>query len=149
MHGPIVVHDTNETALIGASVLPPTNRTLQLMMSDISFTNGVVGKVVNGTNYSLNTLIQNCENLILGLTNGIDTCGSGGNPGDLFLCNGDVPSRGGTFCAPIMDSTPNFYIGKNQRVRLQLFNASISRNCYLTLKYPCSNPTGDTNLYNI
>jgi FtsP/CotA-like multicopper oxidase with cupredoxin domain/streptogramin lyase len=149
MYGAIVVHDTNETALINSGVLPPTNRTFQLLMSDISFTNGVVGKVVNGTNYSLNTLIQYCENLILGVPGGQDMFNPAGNPGSIFLCNGTVPSRGGTFCAPIMDSTPFFYIGKNQRVRLELFNASISRNCYLTLKYPCSNTTGDTNLYHI
>src|SRR5262249_7102405 len=72
-----------------------------------------------------------------------------GRPGDILLCNGEVPSRGGTLCAPVIDSTPFFLIGKNQRVRLQLFNASISRNCYLSLKYPCSGPTGDTNLYHI
>ena len=150
MYGAMIVHDTNETALIGAGVLPPTNRTFQLLMSDISFTNGVVGKMFNGTNYSLNTLIQLCENSILGEpeANGA-ACGAAGPPGDIFLCNGEVPGRGGPFCAPIMDSRPFFFIGKNQRVRLQLFNASISRNCYLTLKYPCSNPTGDTNLYHI
>jgi FtsP/CotA-like multicopper oxidase with cupredoxin domain/streptogramin lyase len=150
MYGAIVVHDTNETALINSGVLPPTNRTFQLLMSDVSFTNGVIGKVVNGTNYSLNTLIQMCENSILGGPNANgDVCGSAGSPGDFFLCNGETPSRGGTFCAPIMDSKPFFFIGKNQRVRLQLFNASISRNCYLSLKYPCSNPNGDTNLYHI
>jgi FtsP/CotA-like multicopper oxidase with cupredoxin domain len=66
MYGPIIVHDTNETALIAANVLPPASRTFQLVMSDISFTNGAVGKVLNGTNYSLNTLIQLCENNVLG-----------------------------------------------------------------------------------
>ncbi|HSU54204.1 MAG TPA: multicopper oxidase domain-containing protein [Candidatus Dormibacteraeota bacterium] len=149
MYGPIVVHDTNETALIAANVLPPTNRTFQLMMSDVSFTNGMIGKVIDGTNYSLNTLIQKCENLILGFPGGEDVFGTAGSPGNIFLCNGSVPIRGGPFCATMMDSTPIFYIGKNQRVRLQLFDASISRNCYLTLQYPCSNPTGDTNLYHI
>jgi FtsP/CotA-like multicopper oxidase with cupredoxin domain/streptogramin lyase len=150
MYGAMLVHDTNETALIAAGVLPPTNRTFQLLMSDISFTNGVVGKMLNGTNFSLNSLIQMCENSVLGGPNAYGpACGAAGTPGDIFLCNGDVPSRGGTFCAPIMDSIPFFFIGKNQRVRLQLFNASISRNCYLTLKFPCSNPTGNTNLYHI
>ncbi len=150
MYGAILVHDAHETALISAGILPPTNRTFQLLMSDISFTNGMVGKMWNGTNYSLNTLIQLCENSILGEPNGNgNACGAAGPPGDVFLCNGSVPSRGGTFCAPVMDSTPFFYIGKNQRVRLQLFNASISRNAYLTLRYPCSNPTGNTNLYHI
>lgn len=150
MYGPIIVHDTNEMALIAAGVLPPTNRTFQLMMSDISFTNGVVGKVVSGTNYSLNTLIQFCENGIVGDTNKTlgNSCSAAGKPGDIFLCNGDVPSRGGPYCTPSIDSHPFYYVGKNQRVRLQLFNASISRNCYLTLKFPCGSP-GDTNLYHI
>lgn len=151
MYGPIIVHDANETALIAANVLPPTNRTFQLVMSDISFTNGVVGKVVDGTNYSLNTLIQICENGVLNLPGPPPSlfCGPAGRPGDVFLCNGSVPSRNGSFCAPTTNSAPVFYIGKNQRVRLQLIDASISRNCYLTLRYPCSNPTGNTNLYHV
>jgi len=150
MYGPIIVHDTNETALIAANILPSTNYTFPLMLSDLSFTNGVIGKVVSGTNYSLNTLIQLCENGILGLPNGDHgVCGAAGPPGDVFLCNGMVPLRSGTLCAPTTNSAPFFYIGKNQRIRLQLFNASISRNCYLTLRYPCTNPTGNTNLYHI
>jgi FtsP/CotA-like multicopper oxidase with cupredoxin domain/sugar lactone lactonase YvrE len=151
MYGPILVHDPNEAALIAANVLPPTNRTFQLVLSDISFTNGVVGKVVNGTNYSLNTLIQICENAVLNIPGGppSDICGAAGRPGDVFLCNGSVPSRAGNFCTPTTNSSPVFYIGKNQRVRLQLINASISRNTYLTLRYPCSNPAGNTNLYHV
>jgi FtsP/CotA-like multicopper oxidase with cupredoxin domain/sugar lactone lactonase YvrE len=150
MYGPIIVHDTNETALISAGILPTTNYTFQLMMSDISFTNGFVGKVFNGTNYSLNTLIQLCENNVLGLPNGNGAmCAAAGPPGDVFLCNGSVPKRNGSFCAPTASSTPLFFIGKNQRIRLQLFDASISRNCYLSLKYPCTNPSGNTNLYHI
>ncbi len=151
MYGPIIVHDANETALIAANVLPSTNYTFPLVLSDISFTNGTVGKVVNGTNYSLNTLIQLCENSILvtPVTFPFDMCGPAGRPGDVFLCNGSVPNRAGTFCTPTPSSAPVFYIGKNQRVRLQLFNATISRNSYLTLRYPCSNPTGNTNLYHV
>ncbi|MDB6067655.1 MAG: multicopper oxidase type 3 [Pedosphaera sp.] len=150
MYGPIIVHDTNETALVAANILPSTNYTFPLALSDVSFTNGVIGKVMNGTNYSLNTLIQLCENSILGLPNANGgACGVAGPPGDVFLCNGTVPSLSGTFCAPATNSAPVFYIGKNQRIRLQLFNDSISRNCYLTLHYPCSNPTGNTNLYHI
>ncbi len=151
MYGPIVIHDTNETALIAANVLPATNYTFPLVMSDISFTNGTVGKVVNGTNYSLNTLIQICENGVLTAPNPNRPvfCGAAGFPGDVFLCNGSVPIGMGTPCTPATNSTPVFYIGKNQRIRLQLFNASISRNCYLTVRYPCSNPTGNTNLYHI
>jgi FtsP/CotA-like multicopper oxidase with cupredoxin domain/streptogramin lyase len=150
MYGPIVIQDTNETALIAASVLPPTNRTFQLVMSDISFSNSFVGKINNGTNFSLNSLIQLCENDILGNPNpDRGACWTAGLPGDNFLCNGSVPSRAGNFCTPTTNSAPVFYIGKNQRVRLQLFNASISRNTYLTLRYPCSNPTGNTNLYHI
>ncbi|PWU08567.1 MAG: hypothetical protein C5B50_29415 [Verrucomicrobia bacterium] len=150
MYGPLIVHDTNETALIAANVLPPANRTFQLVMTDVSFTNGVIGKVLNGTNFSLNTLIQLCENNILGLPNANGAaCGVAGPPGDILLCNGSVASRAGTFCAPTTGSSPLFHIGIHQRVRLQLFNESISRNCYLTLRYPCSNPGGDTNLYHI
>ena len=150
MYGPIIVRDTNETALVTANILPAISATFPLMLSDVSFTNGVIGKVMNGTNYSLNTLIQLCENNILGLPNANGgACGVAGPPGDVFLCNGTVPVRAGTFCAPLTNSAPVFFIGKNQRIRLQLFNASISRNCYLTLRYPCSNPTGDTNLYHI
>lgn len=150
MYGPIVIHDANETALVAANVLPPTNRTFQLVMSDISFTNGFVGYNFGGTNYSLNQLIQFCENDILGLPNAERAyCGTAGNPGNFFMCNGTVPSRNGNFCTATSNSAPVFFIGKNQRVRLQLFNAAISRNCYLTLKYPCSNPTGNTNLYHI
>ena len=150
MYGPMIVHDTNEAALIAANILPSTNYTFQLVMTDISFTNGTVGKMFNGTNYSLNTLIQFCENNILGLPNANGgACGSAGPPGDFFLCNGSVPVRAGTFCTPTTNSAPLFYIGKNQRIRLQLFNESISRNGYLTLRYPCSNPAGNTNLYHI
>jgi FtsP/CotA-like multicopper oxidase with cupredoxin domain/streptogramin lyase len=150
MYGPIIVHDTNETALIAANVLPPTGRTFQLVMSDISFTNGVVGKVLNGTNFSLNTLIQLCENNILGLPNANPVaCVPAGMPGDVFLCNGSVPVRSGSLCVSKTNSTPVFHIGAHERVRLQLFNASISRNCYLTIRFPCTNPTGDTNLYHI
>ncbi len=150
MYGAIIVHDTNEAALIAASVLPSTNDTFPLMLSDVSFTNGVIGKIFMGTNYSLNTLLQLCENGILGLPNGDrSVCGSAGPPGDIFLCNGSVPHLSGTFCAPSSNSAPVFFIGKNQRIRLQLFDESISRNCYLTLHYPCSNPAGNTNLCHI
>ncbi|PWU08566.1 MAG: hypothetical protein C5B50_29410 [Verrucomicrobia bacterium] len=149
MYGPIIVHDANETALMAANVLPPTNRTFQLVMSDISFANGFVGKIYNGTNVSLNTLIQLCENYVLSGTGDFFGCGLAGTPGDIFLCNGSVAALAGTFCAPAPASAPLFYVGNHQRVRLQLFNQSISRNTYLTLRYPCSNPTGDTNLYHI
>jgi len=150
MYGAIIVHDTNETALIAANILPSTNNTFPLLMTDVSFTNGVIGKVITGTNYSLNTLLQLCENGILGLPNGDrNVCGAAGPPGDIFLCNGSVPRLSGTFCTPSSNSAPVFFIGKNQRIRLQLFDESISRNCYLTLHYPCSNPSGNTNLYHI
>lgn len=151
MYGPIIVRDTNETALIAANVLPSTNYTFPLVLSDISFTNGTVGKVVNGTNYSLNTLILLCEDNVLNGSGGqlFSMCGEAGKPGSVFLCNGSVPIRAGTSCTPTTNSAPVFYIGKNQRIRLQLFNATISRNSYLSLRYPCSNPTGNTNLYHI
>jgi hypothetical protein len=150
MYGPIVVHDTNETALIAANVLPSTNSTFPLVLSDVDFTNGVIGKVLNGTNYSLNTLIQLCENNILGLPNADrSACGVAGPPGGVFLCNGTVPKLAGTFCTPTASSAPVFDIPNNQRIRLQLFCASISRDCYLTLHFPCSNTAGDTNLYQI
>ncbi len=150
MYGPILIHDTNETALVNSGVLPSTNYTFQLMLSDISFTNSTVGKIYNGTNYSLNTLIQLCENSILGAPNGDhNACGSAGPAGDVVLCNGKVPTLKGTFGAPLNTSTPIFFIGANKRIRLQLFDASISRSLYLTLHYPASNPTGNTNLYHI
>ncbi|HWY29441.1 MAG TPA: multicopper oxidase domain-containing protein, partial [Candidatus Acidoferrum sp.] len=150
MYGPLVVHDTNEAALIAANVLPSTNSTFPLLMTDIDFTNGVIGKVFNGANYSLNTLIQLCENYILGNPGGeMPACGVAGAPGSIFLCNGMIPSLSGTACAPTASSSPVYYIPNHQRIRLQLFNESISRDCLLTLRYPCSNPTGDTNLYQI
>lgn len=150
MYGPIIIHDTNETALIAANVLPSTNNTFPLVLSDIGFTNGTVGKVVSGTNYSLNTLIQLCENSILGLPNGDNSkCSPTGKPGELFLCNGKIPSLTGNYCTPTTNSSPVFYVGKNQRVRLQLFNASTSRTINLSLHYPCSNPGGNTNLFHI
>ncbi|MFO1488310.1 MAG: multicopper oxidase domain-containing protein [Verrucomicrobiota bacterium] len=150
MYGPIIVQDTNETALIAANVLPGTNNTFPLMVSDISFTNGTVGKVVNGTNYLLNTLIQLCENSILGEPGGDNSkCSPTGKPGNLFLCNGKIPSLAGNYCTPTTNSSPVFYVGKNQRVRLQLFNASTSRTVNFSLHYPCSNPSGNTNLFHI
>ncbi len=150
MYGPIIVHDTNEAALIAANVLPSTNSTFPLVLSDVDFTNGVIGKILNGTNYSLNTLIQLCENNILGLPDADNAaCGVAGPPGGVFLCNGTVPVLSGTACAPTSSSAPVFYIPNNQRIRLQLFCASISRDCYLTLHFPCSNAAGDTNLYHI
>ena len=86
MYGPIIVHDTNETALVAANILPSTNYTFPLVLSDVDFTNGVIGKVMNGTNYSLNTLIQLCENNILGLPNANGgACGVAGPPGQVFL----------------------------------------------------------------
>lgn len=150
MYGPIIVHDTNETALIAANVIPSTNNTIPLMMSDFSFTNGTIGKVVDGTNYSLNTLIQLCENSILGLPGGDSSkCSPTGKPGELFLCNGKIPALAGNYCTPTTNSSPVYYIGKNQRIRLQLFNASTSRTINLSLHYPCNNPGGNTNLYHI
>ena len=150
MYGPIIVHDSDETALIAANVIPGTNSTFPLVVSDISFTNGTVGKVVSGTNYSLNTLIQLCENSILGLPNGDNSkCSPTGKPGELFLCNGKIPSLAGNYCTPTTNSSPVFYVGKNQRVRLQLFNASVSRTVNFSLHYPCSNPAGNTNLFHI
>ena len=154
MYGPIVIHDTNETALMAANILPSTNYTFPIMFSDISFTNGTVGKVVKGTNYSLNTLIQICESITLGnlpATFNFDWCGPAGQPGDVALVNGTVPILAFTVfsCIPNTNSTPIFHIGNNQRVRLQLFNASISRDYNLTLRYPCFNSTSDTNLYHI
>jgi FtsP/CotA-like multicopper oxidase with cupredoxin domain/streptogramin lyase len=148
MYGPIIVHDTNEPALIAAGVLPPTNYTYQLVLTDISFTNGAVGKVEGGTNYTLNALIQDCENGVLSGSSVIpNACGDAGNPGNVFMCNGSVPNRVGTFSSPTSNSSPVFYVGRNQRIRLQIFNDSISRNAYLTLKYPTG--TGNTNLYHI
>ena len=150
MYGPIIVHDTNETALIAAGVLPSTNNTFPLVMSDISFTNGTVGKVINGTNYSLNTLIQFCENSILGLPGGDNSkCSPTGKPGDTFLCNGKTPTLAGSFCTPTTNSSPVYFIGRNQRVRLQLFNAATSRTINLSLRYPCSTVGANTNLYHI
>jgi FtsP/CotA-like multicopper oxidase with cupredoxin domain/streptogramin lyase len=150
MYGPLIVTNAVEGSLIASNILPPSTYTFPLVMGDTSFTNGVIGKVFNGTNYALNTLIQMCENAALGISSaGGGACGVAGPPGDVVLVNGTVPSLAGTFCAPATNSAPIYYIGKNQRIRLQLFNESISRDFYLTLHYPCSNPSGDTNLYHI
>ena len=151
MYGPLIVKNPEESALIAANILPSTNYTFPLVLSDISFTNGEVGKVVDGVNYSINTLIHFCENQIFGVPGSppANACGEAGNPGSVFLCNGSPPVRSGTLCSPTTNSAPVFYIGKNQRIRLQIMNASISRNTYLTLRYPCSNPSGNTNLYQI
>ena len=150
MYGPIIVHDTNETTLIASNVLPSAGYTFPLVMSDISFTNGFVGKVINGTNYSINTLIQLCENSILGVPNADNSvCPPTGKPGDLFLCNGKIPSLVGGFCTPTASSSPVYFIGKSQRIRLQLFNASSSRTVNLSLHYPCASSVSNTNLYHI
>lgn len=155
MYGPIVIKNSVEASLIASQVLPSTNYTFPLVLSDISFTNGVVGKVYNGTNYSLNTLIQLCENNILGHPNADGgACGAVGPPGSVALVNGKVPRLFFNFGGPCLftlntSSTPLYHIGNHQRVRLQLFNAATSRDFYLSLGYPCTNPGGDTNLYHI
>lgn len=151
MYGPIIVTSTNETSLIASNILPSANYTFPLVMGDISFTNGVVGKVVGGTNFSLNTIIQLCENYALGLSqNDQPFCDPAGRPGDIVLVNGSVPALSGIFCTPNTNSTPIFKVAGNQRVRLQLFCESISRDFNLSLHYPCGvNTVGDTNLYRI
>ena len=45
MYGPLIVKNPEESALIAANILPSTNYTFPLVLSDISFTNGEVGKV--------------------------------------------------------------------------------------------------------
>ena len=152
MYGPIIIKNPEEAALIAANVLPSTNNTFPLVLSDISFTNGFVGKVYNGTNFSLNSLIQYCENSILGNPNADgNACSEAGLPGNLVLVNGTVPNLAHGFfnCIPNTSSTPIYYVGKNQRVRLQLFDTSISRDFNLSLLYPCFSTPGDTNLYQI
>jgi FtsP/CotA-like multicopper oxidase with cupredoxin domain/sugar lactone lactonase YvrE len=150
MYGPIIVTSNIETTLMAEKILPPTNYTFPLVLSDISFTNGVPGKVVNGTNYALNSLIIACENYVIGGV-GIDfsNCGPAGLPGDVVLVNGYPPALAGSFSKPTTKSTPIYKVANKQRIRLQLFCQSISRDFYLSLHYPNGDTTGDTNLYRI
>jgi FtsP/CotA-like multicopper oxidase with cupredoxin domain/sugar lactone lactonase YvrE len=151
MYGPLLVTNSAEDAtLMAANILPSTNYTFPLVLSDISFSNGVVGKVVTGTNYPLNTLIQFCENFSLG-TSSADTtfCGPAGIPGNIALVNGYPPILAGSFGAPTTSSAPLYTVANNSRVRLQLFDASISRDFYMSLRYPNGAVVGDTNLYRI
>lgn len=151
MYGPIVVTSNIESTLMASNILPSTNYTFPLVMSDISYSNGVPGKVYKGTNLSMNTLFQLCENYSLGSSRtSASACGPAAQAGNIVLVNGYVPSLAGSFGGPSTNSSPIYTVPNNQRVRLQLFNQSISRDFYLSLVYPSSNTNGpDTNLYRI
>jgi FtsP/CotA-like multicopper oxidase with cupredoxin domain/sugar lactone lactonase YvrE len=149
MYGPIVVTSNIETSLIASNILPSATYTFPLVMGDISFSNGIPGKVVMGTNYPINTLIQLCENSALGLNQSDQPfCGPAGIPGNIALVNGYPPILAGTTNTPTANSTPIYTVANHSRVRLQMFCESTGRDFYLSLHYP-SGFTGDTNLYRI
>jgi FtsP/CotA-like multicopper oxidase with cupredoxin domain len=137
MYGPIVIENNIEASLKG-TVLPLDADTHNLVLSDIDYdATGKVGKLFGGVTTTINELIQLCH---------LDAEGQpGGNrsacnitAGSTVLVNGETPNA-----APGSQS-PKFVVPSGQRIRLRLFDASLSRHFRLKLI-----GSGNNNLYRI
>jgi FtsP/CotA-like multicopper oxidase with cupredoxin domain len=135
MYGSIIVESPAEQALKGG-VLPTDANTHTLVLSDIEFdAAGNVGKDVGGTTKSINTLIEECNDHLLGLGGNAGSCGV--QPADTIVVNGEAPDAAA--------ETPKFVVASGQRVRLRLINPAVGR--YFRLRVLDNG--SDNNLYRI
>ncbi|HEY6226484.1 MAG TPA: multicopper oxidase family protein, partial [Verrucomicrobiae bacterium] len=138
MYGVIVIENDDEPALRMSGVLPAEADTHIVAMSDIEFDGtGKVGKQLSGVTKSENELIELCHLYGIGDPGGSNpACELSQRPGSKVLVNGQNPDPAA--------HTPKFVVPSGKRVRLQLFNESISRHFRLKLIN-----SGDNTLYRI
>ena len=137
MYGPIVIENNIEASLKG-TVLPLDADTHNLVLSDIEYdATGKVGKPFGGLTTTINELIEMCH---------LDAQGDPGGSraacnilaGPTVLVNGENPN------ATPGAQSPKFIVPSGKRIRLRLFDASLSRHFRLQLL-----GSGDNNLYRI
>jgi FtsP/CotA-like multicopper oxidase with cupredoxin domain len=148
MYGVMIIPNGSEPSLVSSKVLPTSQYTYPLALSDINFNpaTGFVGQFYGSTNVnfgtnvwaSINALAAQCHN-----NNDSTACAAAGNPAPIVLVNGFPPNTN------VANLTPIYTIPSGQRVRLQIMNEAISRDFRLTLLNPAGAPNSDTNLYRI
>ncbi|MCU1268599.1 MAG: multicopper oxidase type 3 [Acidobacteria bacterium] len=137
MYGPIVIENNIEPSLKG-TVLPLDADTHNLVLSDIDYdANGKVGKDFNNTTTTINELIELCHLDAEGQPGG-DRNACSILAGSTVLVNGENPN------ATAGAQSPKFVVPSGKRIRLRLFDASLSRHFRLKLLN-----SGDNKLYRI
>lgn len=137
MYGPIVIENNIEASLKG-TVLPLDADTHNLVLSDIEYdATGKVGKFFGGVTTTINELIELCHLNAQGEPGG-DRNACSILAGPTVLVNGENPS------ATPGAQSPKFVVPSGKRIRLRLFDASLSRHFRLKLL-----GSGDNKLYRI
>jgi FtsP/CotA-like multicopper oxidase with cupredoxin domain len=141
MYGVIIIENPIEASLVAAGTLPADADTFTLAMSDIGFdpATGNVGKQIGGAGpyHTENELIAICHLWGIGDPGGMmSACNASTIMGSTVLVNGQTPDAAA--------QTPKFIVPSGKRIRLRLFNESISRHFRLKLLN-----SGDNKLYRI